>query len=130
MYHFNEVPEAIKLATVAELQNKGEQASQRNIYNLSNISPHPYWGYSSAAIPHATPFKNKSPYKKKLKENVDEKMRFQDLPADPEKYKIVRDSKNYIIKATNADGVEFQKGDVVKTYDGEEIKIAKEKLDE
>ena len=63
--------------------------------------------------------------KKKLKENVDEKMRFQDLPADPEKYKIVRDSKNYIIKATNADGVEFQKGDVAKTYDGEEIKIAK-----
>jgi hypothetical protein len=54
-----------------------------------------------------------------------EAMRFQDLPADPEKYKIVRDSKNYIIKATNADGVEFQKGDVAKTYDGEEIKIAK-----
>jgi hypothetical protein len=52
-------------------------------------------------------------------------MRFQDLPADPEKYKIVRDSKNYIIKATNADGVEFQKGDTVKTYDGEEIKIVK-----
>ena len=63
--------------------------------------------------------------KKKIKENVDEKMRFQDLPADPEKYKIVRDSKGYIIKATNADGVEFQKGDVAKTYDGEEIKIAK-----
>ena len=63
--------------------------------------------------------------KKKLKENVDEKMRFQDLPADPEKYKIVRDSKNYIIKATNADGVEFQKGDTAKTYDGEEIKIVK-----
>jgi hypothetical protein len=63
--------------------------------------------------------------KKKIKENVDEKMRFQDLPADPEKYKIVRDSKNYIIKATNADGVEFQKGDTVKTYDGEEIKIVK-----
>jgi hypothetical protein len=54
-----------------------------------------------------------------------EAMRFQDLPADSEKYKIVRDSKNYIIKATNADGVEFQKGDTVKTYDGEEIKIAK-----
>lgn len=63
--------------------------------------------------------------KKKIKENVDERMRFQDLPADPEKYKIVRDSKNYIIKATNADGVEFQKGDTAKTYDGEEIKIAK-----
>jgi hypothetical protein len=67
----------------------------------------------------------KDEVKKKLKENVDEKMRFQDLPADPEKYKIVRDSKNYIIKATNADGVEFQKGDTVKTYDGEEIKIDK-----
>ena len=67
----------------------------------------------------------KADEKKKIKENVDEKMRFQDLPADPEKYKIVRDSKNYIIKATNADGVEFQKGDTVKTYDGEEIKIAK-----
>jgi hypothetical protein len=63
--------------------------------------------------------------KKKIKESIDEKMRFQDLPADPEKYKIVRDSKNYIIKATNADGVEFQKGDTAKTYDGEEIKIAK-----
>ena len=63
--------------------------------------------------------------KKKLKENVDEKMRFQDLPADPEKYKMVKDSKGKIIKATNADGVEFQKGDVVKTYDGEEIKIEK-----
>jgi hypothetical protein len=63
--------------------------------------------------------------KKKLKENVDERMRFQDLPADPEKYKIVRDSKGYIIKATNADGIEFQKGDTAKTYDGEEIKIAK-----
>ena len=70
----------------------------------------------------------KADEKKKLKENVEveeEAMRFKDLPADPEKYKIVRDSKNYIIKATNADGVEFQKGDVVKTYDGEEIKIAK-----
>jgi hypothetical protein len=64
--------------------------------------------------------------KKKLKEQVEEEaMRFKDLPADPEKYKIVRDSKNYIIKATNADGIEFQKGDTAKTYDGEEIKIAK-----
>jgi hypothetical protein len=63
--------------------------------------------------------------KKKIKENVDEKMRFQDLPADPEKYKMVKDSKGYIIKATNADGVEFQKGDEVTTYDGEKIKIAK-----
>ena len=64
--------------------------------------------------------------KKKLKESVEEaEMRFKDLPADPEKYKMVKDSKGKIIKATNADGVEFQKGDVVKTYDGEEIKIEK-----
>jgi hypothetical protein len=68
----------------------------------------------------------KTEEKKKLKESVEEaEMRFKDLPADPEKYKIVRDSKGYIIKATNSDGVEFQKGDVVKTYDGEEIKIEK-----
>jgi len=67
----------------------------------------------------------KTEEKKKIKENVEERMRFQDLPADPEKYKIVRDSKNYIIKATNADGVEFQKGDEATTYDGEKIKIVK-----
>ena len=35
-----------------------------------------------------------------------------------------KDSKGKIIKATNADGVEFQRGDVVKAFDGEEIKIA------
>ena len=63
--------------------------------------------------------------KKKLKETVEEaEMRFKDLPADPEKYKMVKDSKGKIIKATNADGVEFQRGDVAKAYDGEEIKIA------
>jgi hypothetical protein len=67
----------------------------------------------------------KADEKKKLKEGVDEEMPFADLSADPEKYKIVKDSKGYIIKATNSDGIEFQKGDVVKTYDGEEIKIAK-----
>ena len=66
----------------------------------------------------------KADEKKKLKENVDEKMRFQDLPADPEKYKMVKDMKGKIMKATNADGVEFQRGDVVKAFDGEEIKIA------
>jgi hypothetical protein len=65
----------------------------------------------------------KAEEKKKLKEQVDEKMRFQDLPADPEKYKTVKDMKGKIIKATNAEGVEFQRGDVVKAYDGEEIKI-------
>jgi hypothetical protein len=63
--------------------------------------------------------------KKKLKENVDEAaMRFKDLPADPEKYKMVKDSKGKIMKATNADGVEFQRGDEVVAYDGEKIKIA------
>ena len=67
----------------------------------------------------------KADEKKKIKESVDEKMYFADMPADPEKYKMVRDSKGYIIKATNADGVEFQKGDEVTTYDGEKIKIAK-----
>jgi hypothetical protein len=61
--------------------------------------------------------------KKKLKENVDEKMRFQDLPADSEVYKTVKDMKGKIMKATNAEGVEFQRGDVVKAFDGEEIKI-------
>jgi hypothetical protein len=62
--------------------------------------------------------------KKKLKENIDEKMYFADMPADPEKYKMVKDSKGKIIKATNADGVEFQKGDEVVAYDGEKLKIA------
>ena len=61
--------------------------------------------------------------KKKLKEQVEEAMPFKDLPADPEVYKTVKDMKGKIIKATNADGVEFQRGDVVKAFDGEEIKI-------
>jgi len=63
--------------------------------------------------------------KKKLKEQVDEKMRFQDLPADPEKYKMVKDSKGKIIKATNAEGNEFQRGDETTAFDGEKIKIEK-----
>ena len=63
--------------------------------------------------------------KKKLKESVEEEaMRFKDLPADPEKYKMVKDSKGKIIKATNADGAEFQRGDEVVAYDGEKLKIA------
>jgi hypothetical protein len=63
--------------------------------------------------------------KKKLKEQVEEEaMRFQNLPVDPEVYKTVKDSKGKIIKATNADGVEFQRGDEVTAYDGEKIKIA------
>ena len=66
----------------------------------------------------------KAEEKKKLKEQVEEAMRFQDLPADPEVYKTVKDMKGKIMKATNAEGVEFQRGDVVKAYDGEEIKIA------
>ena len=66
----------------------------------------------------------KAEEKKKLKEQVEEKMMFQDLPADPEVYKTVKDMKGKIMKATNAEGVEFQRGDVVKAYDGEEIKIA------
>jgi len=51
-------------------------------------------------------------------------MYFKDLPADPNKYKMVKDSKGKIIKATNADGVEFQRGDEVIAYDGEKLKIA------
>jgi len=62
--------------------------------------------------------------KKKIKESVDEKMYFADMPADPKKYKIVKDSKGKIMKATNADGVEFQKNDKVVAYDGEQLKIA------
>jgi hypothetical protein len=62
--------------------------------------------------------------KKKIKESVDEKMYFADMPADPEKYKIVKDSKGKIMKATNADGIEFQKNDNVIAYDGEQLKIA------
>ena len=58
--------------------------------------------------------------KKKLKEQVDEKMRFQDLPAG-EEYKTVRDSKGKIIKATNKEGVEFQRGDEAATVDNGEI---------
>jgi hypothetical protein len=52
-------------------------------------------------------------------------MPFKDLPADPEKYKTVKDSKGKIIKATNADGNEFQRGDITTAVDnGEKIKIA------
>ena len=62
--------------------------------------------------------------KKKLKEQVEEAMPFQDLPADPEKYKTVRDMKGKIIKATNSEGNEFQRGDETTAIDdGEKIKI-------
>jgi len=66
----------------------------------------------------------KAEEKKKLKEQVEEAMPFQDLPADPEVYKTVKDMKGKIMKATNAEGIEFQRGNVVKTYDNKEIKIA------
>lgn len=59
-------------------------------------------------------------------DNQPNKMPFQHVKADDEKYKIVRDSKGKIIKATNDEGVEFQRGDVVKLdpRDGStEIKI-------
>jgi hypothetical protein len=41
-------------------------------------------------------------------------MPLQHVKADDEKYKIARDSKDKIIKATNADGVEFQINDTAK----------------
>ena len=59
-------------------------------------------------------------------DNEPNKMPMQHVKADDEKYKIVRDSKDKIIKATNSDGVEFQKGDLAKkdSRDGEtEIRI-------
>jgi hypothetical protein len=49
---------------------------------------------------------------------------FLNKPTDPKKYKIVKDSKGNIIKATNADGVELQKNDSAIAIDnGEKIKI-------
>lgn len=63
--------------------------------------------------------------KKKLKESVDEKMMFQDLPADPEKYQIKKDMKGKIVQATNDEGNMFSKGDEAIAIDnGEKIKIA------
>ena len=47
-------------------------------------------------------------------------MRFQDLPADPEKYKTVRDSKGKIIKATN--DAEFQKENIILIQESDELK--------
>jgi hypothetical protein len=62
----------------------------------------------------------KADEKKKIKENVDEKMRFQDLPAG-EEYKTVKDSKGKIIKATNKEGIEFQRGDEATAVDNGEM---------
>ena len=63
--------------------------------------------------------------KKKLKETVEEKMMFQDLPADPEKYQIKRDLKGKIVQATNDEGNVFSMNDEAIAIDnGEKIKIA------
>ena len=63
--------------------------------------------------------------KKKLKETVEEKMMFQDLPADPEKYQIKKDMKGKIVQATNDEGNVFSMNDEAIAIDnGEKIKIA------
>ena len=62
--------------------------------------------------------------KKKLKE-VEERMMFQDEPADPEKYQIKRDLKGKIVRATNDEGNVFSMNDEAIAIDnGEKIKIA------
>jgi hypothetical protein len=49
---------------------------------------------------------------------------FINRPADADKYKIVKDSKGQIVKATNEDGVTFQKNEEAIAIDnGEKIKI-------
>lgn len=54
----------------------------------------------------------------------EEKPYFVNRPADSNKYKIVRDSKGQIVKATNEDGVTFQKNEEAIAIDnGEKIKI-------
>jgi hypothetical protein len=49
-----------------------------------------------------------------------EAMRFQDLPTG-EEYKTVKDSKGKIIKATNKEGIEFQRGDETTAVDNGEM---------
>jgi len=67
----------------------------------------------------------KADEKKKLKETVEEKMMFQDLPADPEKYQIKKDMKGKIVQATNDEGNVFSMNDEAIAIDnGEKIKIA------
>ena len=68
----------------------------------------------------------KAEEKKKLKEsNTEERMMFQDLPADPEKYQIKKDMKGKIIQATNDEGNVFSMNDEAIAIDnGEKIKIA------
>jgi hypothetical protein len=54
----------------------------------------------------------------------EEKPYFTNRPADPNKYKIVKDSKGQIVKATNEDGVTFQKNEEAIAIDnGKKIKI-------
>jgi len=60
---------------------------------------------------------------KSKKVNVKE-AHFMNSPADPNKYKVVRDSKGQIVKATNEDGVTFQKNEEAIAIDnGKKIKI-------
>jgi len=60
---------------------------------------------------------------KSKKINVKE-AHFMNNPADPNKYKIVKDSKGQIVKATNEDGVTFQKNEEAIAIDnGKKIKI-------
>ena len=60
---------------------------------------------------------------KSKKINVKE-AHFMNNPADPNKYKVVRDSKGQIVKATNEDGVTFQKNEEAIAIDnGKKIKI-------
>ena len=63
--------------------------------------------------------------KKKLKETVEERMMFQDEPADPEKYQIKKDLKGKIVQVTNDEGNVFSMNDEATAVDnGEKIKIA------
>jgi hypothetical protein len=63
--------------------------------------------------------------KKKLKETVEERMMFQDEPADPEKYQIKKDLKGKIVQVTHDEGNVFSMNDEATAVDnGEKIKIA------
>jgi hypothetical protein len=65
------------------------------------------------------------PVPKKKLEEVEERMMFQDEPADPEKYQIKKDLKGKIVQATNDEGNVFSMNDEAIAIDnGEKIKIA------
>ena len=65
------------------------------------------------------------PVSKKKLEEVEERMMFQDEPADPEKYQIKKDLKGKIVQATNDEGNVFSMNDEAIAIDnGEKIKIA------